>query len=119
MPESMPTPCIDGVRRASTVERVTELKPLNWNNLSKSVSTGMPMSKLLILFFFLVRDQEVGGSNPLAPTNYTSCFHWNAAVGAFALSISVSELCPELCKHLRGGHSDAWWRSRCGRLSKP
>ena len=23
----------------------------------------------------LIRDQEVGGSNPLAPTNYPSCFH--------------------------------------------
>jgi hypothetical protein len=27
------------------------------------------MAKLLIFFVILVRDQEVGGSNPLAPTN--------------------------------------------------
>ena len=30
----------------------------------------MPTSKLLILFVILVRDQEVGGSNPLAPTKF-------------------------------------------------
>jgi len=29
----------------------------------------MPTAKLLIFFVILVRDQEVGGSNPLAPTN--------------------------------------------------
>jgi hypothetical protein len=32
------------------------------------------MSKLLILFVILVRDQEVGGSNPLAPTNLFNHF---------------------------------------------
>ena len=29
----------------------------------------MPMAKSFILIVILVRDQEVGGSNPLAPTN--------------------------------------------------
>jgi len=29
------------------------------------------MAKLLIFFVILVRDQEVGGSNPLAPTNFS------------------------------------------------
>jgi hypothetical protein len=29
----------------------------------------MPGANLLILIIILVRDQEVGGSNPLAPTN--------------------------------------------------
>jgi hypothetical protein len=37
--------------------------------MSNWISTGMPRAKLLIFFVFLVRDQEVGGSNPLAPTN--------------------------------------------------
>jgi hypothetical protein len=32
----------------------------------------VPIAKLLILLAFLVRDQEVGGSNPLAPTNFLS-----------------------------------------------
>ena len=41
-----------------------------WNNMSQSISTAMPMAKLLIFFIILVRDQEAGGSNPLAPTNH-------------------------------------------------
>ena len=74
MPTGMPTPCIDRVRPASTCEGVIELKLLQSNALSKSVYAGMPRAKLLILIIFLVRDQEVGGSNPLAPTNYLSMY---------------------------------------------
>jgi hypothetical protein len=69
MPSGMPTPCLDGVRPASTCEGVIELKLLQSNALYESVYVGMPRAKLLILIIFLVRDQEVGGSNPLAPTN--------------------------------------------------
>ena len=39
----------------------------------------------------LLRDQEVGGSNPLAPTNYPSYFHCNTAVEVFsAVSIGAA-----------------------------
>jgi hypothetical protein len=72
MPKTMPTPCIDTVLPLVTDHRLMRFNFLSWNNMSKSISTTMPMAKLLIFFVILVRDQEVGGSNPLAPTNYFS-----------------------------------------------
>ena len=45
------------------------------NNLSHSISAAMPLAKLFILFVILVRDQEVGGSNPLAPTKSFNNLH--------------------------------------------
>ncbi len=36
---------------------------------------GVPRAKLLILLAFVVRGQEVGGSNPLAPTNHFNHIH--------------------------------------------
>jgi hypothetical protein len=68
MPNTMPTLCIDAVRPVWTRVDVTPANFLSRNNLSQSASIAMPMAKLLILFVILVRDQEVGGSNPLAPT---------------------------------------------------
>ena len=44
-------------------------KSLQRRTLWHSVAMPMPTSNLLIFWIFLVRDQEVGGSNPLAPTN--------------------------------------------------
>ena len=37
--------------------------------MTQRVTTVGAAAKLLIIRWFLVRDQEVGGSNPLAPTN--------------------------------------------------
>ncbi len=68
MPKTMPTPCIDTLRCFMTEGPPVSVKFLSWNNISKCVSVTMPTSKLLIFFVILVRDQEVGGSNPLAPT---------------------------------------------------
>jgi hypothetical protein len=36
---------------------------------------GVPRAKLLILLAFVVRDQEAGGSNPLAPTKFFNNIH--------------------------------------------
>ena len=68
MPKTMPTPGIDALRRFTTERHPLRPKLFSWNNISKSISIVMFRSKLLILFVILVRDQEVGGSNPLAPT---------------------------------------------------
>jgi hypothetical protein len=70
MPKTMPTPCMDTLRRFMTEGLQVRLKLFLYNNISKSVSFTMPTSKLLIFFVILVRDQEVGGSNPLAPTKF-------------------------------------------------
>src|SRR5579885_1528182 len=40
-----------------------------WNKVSQPIALPMPTSKSFIFRVFIVRDQEVGGSNPLAPTN--------------------------------------------------
>jgi hypothetical protein len=72
MPKTMPTPCIDRARRVSTRDRTLKRKFLVRNNLSNSVAIAIPTAKLFILFVILVRDQEVGGSNPLAPTTLCS-----------------------------------------------
>ena len=37
--------------------------------MSQPLTTAMPTAKSFIFFVILVRDQEVGGSNPLAPAN--------------------------------------------------
>ncbi len=77
MPNTMPTLCRDGVRCVSTMRRRSEGKLLVWRNLSQFVSLAMPASNLLILFVILVRDQEVGGSNPLAPTKIQGLYAIN------------------------------------------
>jgi hypothetical protein len=71
----MPTPCIDGALPSATPYWYSWVKWLSASNISKSVLTGMPTSKLFIFFIFLVRDQEVGGSNPLAPTTLFSTIY--------------------------------------------
>ncbi len=68
MPNTMPTPRIDALLPVSTMEGVIRFKLLSRNSLSKSISMPTPTAKLLIFLVILVRDQEVGGSNPLAPT---------------------------------------------------
>ena len=62
----MPTLCMDGVGRVPAVRRRTARKFFNWCNLSQPVSSTLPTAELPILFVILVRDQEAGGSNPLA-----------------------------------------------------
>jgi len=71
----MPAPHIERARPDATAYASSRVKSLTRDNISESVRTAMPTSKLFILFLILVRDQEVGGSNPLAPTNYPSLFH--------------------------------------------
>jgi hypothetical protein len=70
MPNTMPTPCIDGLLPVSTWKGVIGCNLFTWNTLSKPISMPMPIAKLLIFLVILVRDQEAGGSNPLAPTNF-------------------------------------------------
>jgi len=69
MPKTMPTPCIDALRRFTTEVLQVRRKFFLRNNIYKCIPLTMLTSKSLILFIILVRDQEVGGSNPLAPTN--------------------------------------------------
>jgi hypothetical protein len=46
-----------------------DYKLLKPSDQEQSITMGVPSAKLLILLAFVVRDQEVGGSNPLAPAN--------------------------------------------------
>ena len=66
---SITSRCQCAVNRA---ERGTR-KSLSARNLSQGHAMNdtacVPIAKLLILIAFIVRDQEAGGSNPLAPTN--------------------------------------------------
>ena len=64
----------------------------------------------------LVRDQEVGGSNPLAPTIYPLCFHGVQAAVAFWLAAAFSSPCPELSlpRALRARSIAARTVSACG-----
>ena len=43
---------------------------LQQKNLSQPVAMPMPLANSFIFRVFIVRDQEVGGSNPLAPTKF-------------------------------------------------
>src|SRR5262245_41874051 len=70
MPETMPTPCMDALRQPCTGRAKNYSKWLMRKNLAQPVSIPLSTSKLLIFFVFLVRDQEAGGSNPLAPTKF-------------------------------------------------
>ena len=49
----------------------------------------------------LVRDQEAGGSNPLAPTIPPFNSHWIAAIEGVRRSDVVSTLCPEFRDKLK------------------
>jgi hypothetical protein len=51
----------------------------------------------LSLVEHLVRDQGVGGSNPLSPTNYLKGINAVTSLTALATPTAVSELCPDLC----------------------
>jgi len=69
MPNTMPTLCMERVWRLGTSAGEIGSKRLAGKNVSQLATTAMPIAKSLILLVILVRDQEVGGSNPLAPTN--------------------------------------------------
>src|SRR5947208_10097908 len=49
-------------------------------------SPSNTVGEWLSLVEHLVRDQGVGGSNPLSPTNYPKHFHWITLVPEFGIS---------------------------------
>ena len=74
-------------------------KFLSWNNLSQPISSTMPTSKLLIFLVILVLDQEVGGSNPLAPTNLSN--HLRAFLVASLLARNQAFCCARVGSNTR------------------
>jgi hypothetical protein len=48
-------------------------------NNAQYLTTAVPTAKCLKIRVFVVRDQEAGGSNPLAPTIYPSRFQMHVA----------------------------------------
>ena len=76
VPNTGPTPRIEALRRLAippvTGRILGSPKPLIAGSLAQprtmNLTASVPMANLLIFRGFIVRDQEVGGSNPLAPT---------------------------------------------------
>jgi hypothetical protein len=69
VPIFVPTPRIEALRAVASVPWETAWKPLKTSNLAQLLAIVSNVAKSLKIRGFLVRDQEVGGSNPLAPTN--------------------------------------------------
>jgi hypothetical protein len=61
--------------------------------ISRLVAIGVTWGKSLILRATNLRDQEVEGSNPFAPTIIPHCFMKVAIAGARCM-FNVSALCP-------------------------
>src|SRR5579862_8807674 len=70
VPIFVPTPRIEAFRAVASSTARTTRKSLKNSNLALRIAIIGNAAKLLILRGFLVRDQEVGGSNPLALANY-------------------------------------------------
>ena len=97
VPIFVPTPCIEGSRAVASALARTSRKPLKTSTLAQFLATVRSTAKLLILHGLLVMDQEVGGSNPLAPTIYPISFH-----GPTALRQQRGQL--RIPNHLRPQH---------------
>src|SRR4051812_28562840 len=69
MADTMATPCSYPLPPGARSCVGHRTKSCSINNLSHPRATGSKHPNPLILRRHLVRDQEVGGSNPLAPTN--------------------------------------------------
>jgi hypothetical protein len=68
VPNIVPTPCIEALFAVASVPGSVSPKRLKTSNDGETRAAVVPIAKSLILGGFMVRDQEVGGSNPLAPT---------------------------------------------------
>ena len=69
MPIFVPTPRIEALRAVASALLGNAWKSLKTSNLAQLLAIVGNVAKSLKVRGFLVRDQEVGGSNPLAPTN--------------------------------------------------
>jgi hypothetical protein len=62
---------IEGVVSIASLLSRDVAKRLKYNDSSQRLAIVEHTAKLLIFVAVLVRDQEVGGSNPLAPTSFS------------------------------------------------
>jgi hypothetical protein len=74
VPISAPTPRIEALPGIASPGAQYARKPLETRNIAQRCATLVPTSKYLILRGLMVRDQEVGGPNPLAPTSPSDHF---------------------------------------------
>jgi hypothetical protein len=72
VPSFVPTPRIEDLRTFASAGARARWNSLITGNNSQCLATTVPSAKCLTILRFMVRDQEAGGSNPLAPTNYPS-----------------------------------------------
>jgi hypothetical protein len=79
VPIFVPTPCIEALRVVASAHSRKSQNSLITRNNSQCLATAVPTAKSLKIRKFMVRDQEAGGSNPLAPTKYLSCFQKHMA----------------------------------------
>jgi hypothetical protein len=70
VPIFVPTPRIEALRAVASALGETARKSLKTSDLAQLLAIVGNVAKSLKVRGFLVRDQEVGGSNPLAPTIY-------------------------------------------------
>jgi len=68
VPIFVPTPRIEALRAVASSLLGNAWKSLKTSNLAQCLAIIGSVAKSLKVRGFLVRDQEVGGSNPLAPT---------------------------------------------------
>src|ERR1035438_2809740 len=86
VPIFVPTSGVEALFTVAIATCPNPPKSLKTSNLAQLRAIVSNASKLLILRGSLVRDQEVGGSNPLAPTIYSNWNHWITAGESFVVS---------------------------------
>ncbi|ERR1039457_2321599 len=69
VPIFVPTPRIEAFLAVASDTAANVWKPMKTSGLAQCLAILGNVAKSLKVRGFLVRDQEVGGSNPLAPTN--------------------------------------------------
>ena len=79
VPIFVPTPCIESLFSFASAMMPPLRNSLITRDNSQCLATTIPRAKCLKIRQFMVRDQEAGGSNPLAPTIYLSRYQKHAA----------------------------------------
>jgi hypothetical protein len=69
VPNSVPTPSIEGLFRIASLAVSGRRNPLKASKQWEWRATSVPSAKLLILCRFMPPEQKVSGSNPLGHTN--------------------------------------------------
>ena len=74
VPIFVPTPRIEALPGIASPSAQKARKALKTRDISQRLPNHCAAAKSLIVRGLMVRDQEVGGSNPLAPTKFLKSF---------------------------------------------